>query len=174
MSHIPVVIVGAGFGGIGLGVRLRQAGIDDFIIVERTADLGGTWSQNTYPGAACDVPSTLYSFSFAPKRDWTHYFSKQPDILAYLEDCVARFGVGDRIRLSTTVRSAQYSARRGCAPLTKPTCPPVGVTRSSTFFGARRATSSSTARGRNGSSAALTHNVGVVMRGRKWIELERA
>ena len=60
VEHIPLLIIGSGFGGIGLGARLRSVGIDDFVILERTGDLGGTWSRNTYPGAACDVPSALY------------------------------------------------------------------------------------------------------------------
>src|SRR5919204_4298415 len=92
-----IVIVGSGFAGLGMGIRLKQAGIDDFVILERADDLGGTWRDNSYPGCACDVPSHLYSFSFAPNPDWTHSFARQPEIRAYLERVADRFGVRDRI-----------------------------------------------------------------------------
>ena len=80
----PIVIVGAGFGGIALAVALHDAGIDDFVILERAGELGGTWRDNTYPGCACDVPSQLYSFSFAQNPDWSRTFGRQPEILQYL------------------------------------------------------------------------------------------
>lgn len=71
---LGVAIIGAGFGGIGMAIRLKQAGIRDFIVVEKAAELGGTWRDNTYPGAACDIPSRLYSFSFAKKFDWSRKY----------------------------------------------------------------------------------------------------
>src|SRR5207247_4111279 len=84
--HVRVAIIGAGFGGLGAGIRLRQAGMTDFVILERAASVGGTWRDNTYPGCACDIPSHLYSFSFAPNPDWAHRFSRQPEIWDYLEE----------------------------------------------------------------------------------------
>jgi cation diffusion facilitator CzcD-associated flavoprotein CzcO len=91
-----------------MAIRLKQAGIEDFVVLERAADVGGTWFANTYPGCQCDVPSNLYSFSFAPKHDWTHSYPEQPQILDYLRDCVERFGIGDRIRLSTELTEARW------------------------------------------------------------------
>ena len=77
-----VLIVGAGISGIGLGIRLRETGFDNFVILEKAADLGGTWRDNTYPGCACDVPSALYSYSFAQKPDWSRAFAGQAEIAA--------------------------------------------------------------------------------------------
>jgi len=74
-EHTSVFVVGAGFGGLGLAIRLAERGEDDFVVVDRGDEVGGTWRDNTYPGAACDVPSQLYSFSFAPNPDWSRSFS---------------------------------------------------------------------------------------------------
>ena len=79
---ISVGVVGAGFGGVGMGIRLRQEGIEDFEIFERGETVGGVWRANTYPGAACDVPSHLYSFSFAPGHNWSRRYAPQPEILS--------------------------------------------------------------------------------------------
>jgi cation diffusion facilitator CzcD-associated flavoprotein CzcO len=87
--HLPIVIIGSGFGGIGLAIKLREAGIDDFTILERAMGLGGTWRDNTYPGCACDVASNLYSFSFAQNPEWSRIYSPQAEILEYLR-AVAR------------------------------------------------------------------------------------
>lgn len=92
-EQVEVLIIGAGFGGIGLAARLKQEGWHDVAIVEKAADVGGCWRDNSYPGAACDVPSHLYSFSFAPKSDWSRCFAPQAEILAYLQDCVKRFAL---------------------------------------------------------------------------------
>lgn len=102
-----VVVIGAGVSGICAAIKLEQAGIP-YVVLEKNADVGGSWWENTYPEAGVDTPNHFYSFSFFPKRDWTHYFSKQPEILGYLKDAVATFGVGDRIRLGTTVEQARY------------------------------------------------------------------
>jgi cation diffusion facilitator CzcD-associated flavoprotein CzcO len=107
-EHVDIAIIGAGFGGLGMAIRLRQAGETDFVVLERAADVGGTWFANTYPGCQCDVPSDLYSFSFAPKPDWTHSYPEQPQILEYLRDCARRFGVEDRIRLNGEVLDATW------------------------------------------------------------------
>jgi cation diffusion facilitator CzcD-associated flavoprotein CzcO len=102
-GHVHVAIVGAGFGGLGMAIRLRRAGVEDFVVLERDAEVGGTWWANTYPGCQCDVPSHLYSFSFAPNPDWHRTYAKQPEIRDYLVGCADRFGVRDRIRTGTTV-----------------------------------------------------------------------
>ncbi len=104
-----IVIVGAGISGICAGIRLRRAGFDDILILEKAERIGGTWRDNAYPGAACDVPSHLYSFSFAPKADWSHFYAGQAEILAYLEDCVARFALAAVIRTGVEVTAARYS-----------------------------------------------------------------
>jgi cation diffusion facilitator CzcD-associated flavoprotein CzcO len=109
--HVRIAIVGAGFGGLGAAIRLKQRGFDDFVVLERAARLGGTWRDNVYPGCACDVQSHLYSFSFAPNPDWTRTFSPQPEIWAYLERCADTFGVRERIRFSTEVRGASWDQR---------------------------------------------------------------
>jgi cation diffusion facilitator CzcD-associated flavoprotein CzcO len=81
-AHVRVVVVGSGFAGIGTAVRLEEQAVDDFVVLERADTVGGTWRDNTDPGCACDVPSHLYSFSFAPNPDWSHVFSRQPEIRA--------------------------------------------------------------------------------------------
>ncbi len=78
MAHHRIVIVGAGFGGLGMAIRLKQAGVEDFVVLERDADVGGTWWANTYPGCQCDIPSHLYSFSFAPNPNWTRTYPSSP------------------------------------------------------------------------------------------------
>ncbi len=109
---LDAIIVGAGFSGICLGVRLVRAGIRSFAILEKNDGVGGCWHDNDYPGAACDVPSLLYSYSFAPKHDWSRVFSPREEIKGYLEDCADRFGVRPHIRLGTEVVSATWQAER--------------------------------------------------------------
>jgi cation diffusion facilitator CzcD-associated flavoprotein CzcO len=113
-AHARVAIVGSGFAGIGTGIRLKHDGIDDFVILERADDLGGTWRDNSYPGCACDVPSHLYSFSFAPNPRWTSTFSGQPEIWQYLRECADRYGIGPHIRFAEEVLEAAWDedARR--------------------------------------------------------------
>jgi cation diffusion facilitator CzcD-associated flavoprotein CzcO len=106
--HVAVAIVGSGFGGLGMAIRLRQAGFDDFVILERADALGGTWRDNSYPGCQCDVPSHLYSFSFAPNPDWSRTFSPQQEIQGYLERCADRFDVRRSIRFGTELRAADW------------------------------------------------------------------
>jgi cation diffusion facilitator CzcD-associated flavoprotein CzcO len=100
-NRLRVVVVGAGFGGIAAAIELRRQGIADVTILERAGGLGGTWRHNTYPGAACDVPSHLYSYSFAQRADWTRLCSPQPEILAYAEEVARRHGV-DRLVVGDT------------------------------------------------------------------------
>jgi cation diffusion facilitator CzcD-associated flavoprotein CzcO len=107
-DHHRVAIVGAGFGGIALAVRLRQAGLDDVVILEKEDDLGGTWYVNTYPGCQCDVQSLLYSLSFAPNPDWTRTFAPQPEIEDYLRTVADRFDLKRLIRFSTELTGADW------------------------------------------------------------------
>jgi cation diffusion facilitator CzcD-associated flavoprotein CzcO len=112
VEHVHIAIVGSGFGGLGMAIRLSQAGIDDFVILERAGDIGGTWRDNSYPGCACDVPSPLYSYSFAANPDWTRSFSPQPEIWAYLRGCAQRYGIIPRIRFHTEMLDAAWDADR--------------------------------------------------------------
>ena len=116
-STYRVVVVGAGFGGLGMAVALEQAGIGDFLIVDKADGLGGTWRDNTYPGAACDVPSRLYSFSSRPGR-WSRRFPPQQEILAYLQSLSAERGFGSRLRLRSGVASAEFDERSALWQLT--------------------------------------------------------
>jgi cation diffusion facilitator CzcD-associated flavoprotein CzcO len=109
-GHVRVAIIGAGLGGIGVGTRLRGAGVPDFVILERADSVGGTWRDNTYPGCACDIPSHLYSFSFAPNPDWSHSFSRQPEIWRYLEDVTDRYGLRRHLVFGTEVIRADWEA----------------------------------------------------------------
>ncbi|MGK5627128.1 flavin-containing monooxygenase [Streptomyces sp. URMC 123] len=106
-----VAVIGSGFSGLGAAVRLRRAGITDFVVLERASAVGGTWRDNTYPGCACDVPSHLYSFSFAPNPRWPRNFSGQPHIRAYLEDVADTFGLRPHIRLDSEVRGLRWNSR---------------------------------------------------------------
>ena len=108
-----VAIVGAGLSGLAMAMQLVRAGTRDFILIEQSEGIGGTWRDNTYPGSGCDVPSHLYSFSFEPKRDWSRRFADQPEILSYAERCVARFGLGDHLRLGTRVDDVTWDEAAG-------------------------------------------------------------
>jgi cation diffusion facilitator CzcD-associated flavoprotein CzcO len=112
-EHHRVVIIGTGFAGLGMAIRLKQAGRDDFILLERAGDIGGTWRDNTYPGCQCDVPSHLYSFSFAPNPDWSRTFSHQAEIWDYLRDCAERFGITPHVRLNREVLEAAWNDEAG-------------------------------------------------------------
>jgi cation diffusion facilitator CzcD-associated flavoprotein CzcO len=106
--HVRIGIVGAGFGGLGMAIRLRQAGERDFVVWERAADIGGTWRANTYPGCQCDIPSHLYSFSFALNPDWRRTYAPQPDIEAYLRKVADDHGLRPHIRTNCAVTGATW------------------------------------------------------------------
>ncbi len=112
-NDFPIVIVGTGFSGIAMAVMLKKAGFHSFTLLEKATDIGGTWRDNTYPGAACDVPSHLYSFSFEPKSDWTRAFSPQQEIKAYLDHCVDKYGIRQHIRFGCEVLGADFEATAG-------------------------------------------------------------
>ncbi|HEY2703235.1 MAG TPA: NAD(P)/FAD-dependent oxidoreductase [Candidatus Dormibacteraeota bacterium] len=103
-----VAIVGGGFAGVGMAIQLKQSGLADFTLFEKAGSVGGVWRENTYPGAACDVASHLYSYSFERSRDWSRRFSPQRDILAYLDGCVRRYRLGPHLRLGTEIASADF------------------------------------------------------------------
>jgi cation diffusion facilitator CzcD-associated flavoprotein CzcO len=109
LRHMRVAIIGAGFAGLGMAAQLTRHGIDDFIVVERAHEVGGTWRDNTYPGAACDIRSDLYSFSFAPKPDWARRYAPQPEILDYLKGIVDRYQLRSRILFGAEVQRAEWS-----------------------------------------------------------------
>lgn len=143
-NHHDVVIIGAGFGGIGAAIQLGRRGFGDIVLLEKSDDVGGTWRDNSYPGCACDVPSHLYSFSFALNPSWSDTFSGQDEIWQYLRACADRYGVTGRIRLNHAVTAAawddagriwrittsrgEYSARvliAACGPLSEPSLPDI-------------------------------------------------
>jgi cation diffusion facilitator CzcD-associated flavoprotein CzcO len=103
-----VAIIGAGFGGLCMAIRLEKAGIRTYSVFEKADDLGGTWRDNTYPGAGCDIPSHLYSYSFEKYTSWTRRYPEQPEILGYLHHCADKYGVRRKIRLRTEVRRAVF------------------------------------------------------------------
>ncbi|HEX7303093.1 NAD(P)/FAD-dependent oxidoreductase [Lentzea sp.] len=109
-ANPEVVVVGAGFGGLGVALSLRRAGFERFTVLERADDVGGVWRDNTYPGAACDVPSSLYSYSFSPNLSWPRRYAAQPDILAYLRRNAD--AVRDRIRFGAEVVAAAFTGGR--------------------------------------------------------------
>jgi cation diffusion facilitator CzcD-associated flavoprotein CzcO len=140
-----VVVVGAGFAGIGLAIGLKRAGIHDFVVLERAADVGGTWRENRYPGAACDVESHLYSYSFEPNPNWTRQFTTQPEILEYIRRSADKYGILPHIRFRSEVSRAVFDERSArwtvettagesfstrvlvtaCGPLTRPALPDI-------------------------------------------------
>jgi cation diffusion facilitator CzcD-associated flavoprotein CzcO len=111
-QEVRVAIIGAGFAGLGTAIRLKQAGITDFVLLERGDDVGGTWRDNSYPGCGCDVPSHLYSFSFAPNPGWSRAFSRQPEIQDYLRRCADEFGLRRHTYVNAGVTEARWDAAR--------------------------------------------------------------
>ena len=102
------IIIGTGFSGLGMAIRLNKLGMRNYILLERHDEVGGTWYANTYPGCACDVPSTLYSFSFEPNPNWSHYFARQGEIGAYLKYCADKYKLRSSIRFNTNVTELRW------------------------------------------------------------------
>ncbi len=117
-SDFPIAILGAGFAGIGAAIQLQKAGIDSFTVFERAEEVGGTWRDNTYPGAACDVPSHVYSFSFEPNPHWSRGFAESGEIQRYLLQCVEKHGLREKIRFGTAIVHARFDEATGTWQLT--------------------------------------------------------
>src|SRR5260370_22587690 len=113
ITNIDVLIVGAGFSGLCMGIKLLEAGMKSFLIIEKSANIGGTWWDNRYPGCACDIPSHLYSFSFAPSTEWTPMYPGQQEIHDYLTRCVEHYGLAPYLRLNTRFREAIWDESEG-------------------------------------------------------------
>ena len=103
-----IAIIGSGFSGLCLGIQLKRLGIDSFTIFEKADRLGGTWRENTYPGAACDVPSFSYCFSFEQKTDWSRKWAPQAEILEYMESCAKKYDLMRHIRFGTEIAGATW------------------------------------------------------------------
>lgn len=112
-TNYEYLIIGAGFAGLGMGIKLKEAGYNNFIILERDTDLGGTWLANHYPGAACDVQSHLYSYSFEPKNDWSRMFGPQREIWEYMQHCATKYGLKPHLKFNTNVTAATYEEATG-------------------------------------------------------------
>lgn len=112
-EHHKIVIVGSGFSGLGMGIKLKEAGENDFVLLEKEAGVGGTWRVNHYPGCACDVPSHLYSFSFEANPGWSRMFAPQQEIKSYLEHCARKYNILPHVKLNTTVESMRWDEHRG-------------------------------------------------------------
>src|SRR3954468_17762297 len=143
-DHTKVAIVGSGFSGLAMAAELKRSGNDDFVILERANDVAGTWRDNTYPGCACDVPSHLYSFGFAPNPDWSSTFSPQPEIYAYIRRVAEEQGLLPHVRFGIEVEEAVWdstaqrwtlktsagdmtaqSIASACGPLSEPSIPDI-------------------------------------------------
>ena len=146
-QQLEAVVVGAGFGGIGAAIQLRRLGYDNFVILEREDDLGGTWHVNRYPGLAVDIPSTTYSYWFEPNPNWSRLFAPGAELKRYADDVADKYDVRRNMRFNTTVESARwdedsqswYIALAG------------GETLTSRFLSAARAATSVSGGGRAGS-----------------------
>jgi cation diffusion facilitator CzcD-associated flavoprotein CzcO len=113
ITKVDVLIVGAGFSGLCMGIKLLEADMKSFLIIEKSEDIGGTWWDNRYPGCACDIPSHLYSFSFAPSTEWTRMYPGQQEIHDYLKRCVERYRLAPYLRLSARFREAIWDESEG-------------------------------------------------------------
>src|SRR5215467_14198699 len=112
-ADVTFAIIGTGFSGLGAAIILRRAGYSDLVLLERAGDVGGTWRDNSYPGCRCDVQSSLYSFSFAPKPDWSETFPSQPELRDYLTEVTDRYGLRPFIRFGREVTSVRWEEAAG-------------------------------------------------------------
>lgn len=112
-NKAKVIIIGTGFGGIATAIKLKQKGLDDFIMLERSDDVGGVWRDNHYPGCACDVQSHLFSLSFFPNPNWSRSYSEQAEIHQYLKDCANTFGLLNHIRFNHEVSKMDWIEKEG-------------------------------------------------------------
>jgi cation diffusion facilitator CzcD-associated flavoprotein CzcO len=118
VATVDVLIVGAGFSGLCMGIKLLEAGMKSFLIIEKSCEIGGTWWDNRYPGCACDIPSHLYSFSFAPSTEWSRMYPGQQEIHDYLKRCVERYGLAPYLRLNTRFQEAIWDESGGAWDVT--------------------------------------------------------
>ncbi|GGE46689.1 flavin-binding monooxygenase [Halopseudomonas oceani] len=117
-APLDAIIIGSGFGGLGMAIQLDRAGISHFLLLEKAADIGGTWRDNHYPGSGCDVPSHLYSYSFEPRTTWPHKYARQDEIHAYIRHCADKYHLRQRVRLNCEVSEARFDADSGCWQVT--------------------------------------------------------
>lgn len=115
------IIIGAGFSGLCIAILMQEAGIDDYVLLEKADDVGGTWRENTYPGAECDIPSALYSYSFEHNADWQYKWSEQPQILEYQKHVAAKHNLPERIRFGREVTTASFDEEQHCWMVTTTT-----------------------------------------------------
>ncbi len=118
VTHHDIVIVGSGFSGLGMGVYLKKAGRNDFVILEKAGDIGGTWRDNHYPGAACDVPSHMYSFSFEQNPNWSRFYSGQAEILAYMKNVANKYDLLPHVRVNSELLESRWDEAQGLWHLT--------------------------------------------------------
>ncbi|HET9918602.1 MAG TPA: NAD(P)/FAD-dependent oxidoreductase [Ktedonobacteraceae bacterium] len=118
VPHVHIAILGTGFSGLGMAIRLKQQGEEDFVVLEKSMDIGGTWRDNTYPGCACDIPSHLYSFSFALNPYWSRAYSSQREIWNYLRRCAKRFGILPHIQWNSELQQAGWNESDQCWHIT--------------------------------------------------------
>ena len=115
-----IIITGTGFSGVCVAIQLKKIGFHNFKIIEKANEVGGTWRDNSYPGAACDVKSNLYSFSFEPNPSWGRQFSPQPEILAYIKHCVKKYDLDEHIIFNWELKSSKYNEKNATWQITNP------------------------------------------------------
>ena len=119
-----IIVIGAGFSGIGAAIKLEQAGFSDFVVLDEADGVGGTWHWNTYPGVAVDIPSFSYQFSFEKRSDWSRVYAPGRELKRYAEYCTDKYGVRDHMRLNTRVTGASFDEDATCGGWTSPTDAP--------------------------------------------------
>ena len=112
IQQLEIAIIGAGFSGLCMAINLKKNNIFSFTIFEKAGKLGGTWRDNTYPGAACDIPSILYSFSFEQKSNWQQFFAEQSEIIEYLESCAEKYDLRKHIQFNTEIVRANFDSQK--------------------------------------------------------------
>ncbi len=150
-----IVIAGTGFAGLGMAIKLKKAGVESFVLLERALEIGGTWRDNHYPGCACDIPSELYSFSFEREFAWTRDYPTQPEILAYLQKCADTYGIRPHVRHGSEIVEARYDERAGIGKSACATGRPCGAECSSRRWAA--SAGRTCRRYRDSSSSKATH-----------------
>lgn len=117
-KSLDAIIIGAGFAGIGMAIKLKQSGYNSFLILERSNSIGGTWRDNNYPGCACDIPSFLYSFSFELNPNWSNLCAPHDEILEYLNHCVNKYDLKKHLKTNTLVNDVKFNQETGLWKIT--------------------------------------------------------